>query len=71
MSKEASGHIRIKQLIIMELVEIAELWPDTNMAQHLCTIMRPITGAYHWSDEELLKKVETYRDELENDTDDD
>lgn len=70
MSKEIRERARYKQLILQELVEVAELWPHVNMAQHICTIMRPSTGAYFWSDEELLKKIERYRDELENDDDD-
>lgn len=69
MSKDLRERTRTKQLILQELVEVAELWPTINMAQHICTILRPITGAYFWTDEELLKKIETYRDELENDDD--
>lgn len=61
---------RIKQLIFKELLEIVELWPDKTMTQHLCTIMRPYSEAYHWNDEMLLKKVEKYRYELETDEDD-
>ena len=69
MSVNERNRTRLKQLILQELVEVAELWPHINMAQHICTIMRPSTGAYFWGDEELLKKIETYRDELENDDD--
>lgn len=66
MNKEIRERTRIKQLIFHELVEVAELWPHINMAQHICTILRPLTGAYHWTDEEFLKKIEKYRNELEN-----
>lgn len=58
---------RIKQLVLKELLEVAELWMDIPMAQHLCTIMRPYKDAYYWSDEMLLKKIEKYRAELEDD----
>lgn len=69
MSDNIKERTKIKQLILRELVEVAELWPDINMAQHICTIMRPITGAYFWTDEALLKKIEMYRDELETQDD--
>ena len=58
--------IRIKQLILQELLEINELWVDIPMAQHLCTIMRPYKNVYFWTDEMLLKKIEKYRAELED-----
>lgn len=57
---------RIKQLILQELLEISELWLHIPSAQHLCTIMRPYKDAYYWSDEMLLKKIEKYRAELED-----
>lgn len=62
-------NVRIKQLIFTELLEIAELWSDIPLAQHLYTIMRPHKDAYGWSDELLLKKIEKYREELEVDED--
>lgn len=55
-----------KQLILQELLEISELWPDIPMSQHLCTIMRPYKDAYHWTDKEILKKIEQYRYEKED-----
>lgn len=60
---------RIKQLILQELLELNELWMETSVAQHLCTIMRPYKDAYHWTDEMLLKKIEKYRAELEDNDD--
>lgn len=61
---------RIKQLILQELLEVTELWMDTPISQHLCTIMRPYKDAYFWSDEMLLKKIEKYRAELEDNNND-
>lgn len=61
---------RIKQLILQELLEVTELWMDIPIAQHMCTIMRPYKDAYFWTDEILLKKIEKYRAELEDDNDD-
>ena len=58
--------VRIKQMVLQELLEINELWVDIDMAQHLCTIMRPYKDAYFWTDEMLLKKIEKYRAELED-----
>lgn len=58
--------IQIKQQIFHHLVEIVELFPQYSISQHIVHVMRPQTGCYQWSDEELLKKFERYRDELEN-----
>lgn len=58
--------LQIKQQIFHHLVEIVELFPQYTTAQHLIHIMRPRTGSYQWTEEELLKKFEKYRDELEN-----
>lgn len=58
--------IQTKQQIFHHFVEIVELFPQYSIAQHIVHVMRPQTGSYQWSDEELLKKFEKYRDELEN-----
>jgi hypothetical protein len=58
--------IKHKQLVLKELLEITELWSETDIAKHLCTIMRPYKDAYNWTDALLLKKIELYRNELEN-----
>ena len=57
---------QIKQQIFHHFVEIVELFPQYTIAQHIVHIMRPQTGCYSWNEEELLKKFEKYRDELEN-----
>jgi hypothetical protein len=62
--------IRSKQLILKELLEIIEIWPEKDVANHICTIMRPYKDAYHWTDDMLLKKIEKYRNELETELDD-
>lgn len=54
-----------KQLILKELLEVIELWDNIPVSQHLTCIMRPYKDVYEWSDEQLLKKIERYRDELE------
>lgn len=58
--------IQIKQQIFHHFVEIVELFPQYTIAQHMVHILRPQTGSYQWSEEDLLKKFEKYRDELEN-----
>lgn len=59
--------IQTKQQIFHHFVEIVELFPQYTIAQHIVHVMRPQTGSYQISDEELLKKFEDYRDELESD----
>lgn len=61
----AREKMRIKQLVLQELLEIIELWPDVDVTHHLCSIMRPHKDVYHWTDEMLLKKIEKYRAEIE------
>jgi hypothetical protein len=56
-----------KHQIFHHFVEIVELFPQYSITQHMVHVMRPQTGSYQWKDEELLKKFEKYRDELEND----
>lgn len=58
--------IQTKQQIFHHFVEIVELFPQYTIAQHMVHILRPQTGCYSWSEEDLLKKFEKYRDELEN-----
>jgi hypothetical protein len=62
----SNKQIQIKSQIIHNFVEVIELFPQYTLAQHMVHILRPQTGCYQWSDAELLKKVEKYRDELEN-----
>jgi hypothetical protein len=62
--------MRTKQLVLRELLEIIELWPNIPISQHMVCIMRPYSPSYKWSDELLLKKIEKYRYELETDKDD-
>lgn len=65
--KNRSDDIRMKQLILKELLEIFELWSNIPVAQHMMCIQRPYKDSYHWKDEMYLKKIERYRNELEID----
>lgn len=58
--------IQTKQQIFHHLAEIMELFPQYTTVQHLIHIMRPRTGSYDWDNATFLKKIEHYRDELEN-----
>lgn len=58
---------QIKQQIFHQFVEIVELFPQYTIAQHIVHVMRPYSTCYDWTSEELLKKFENYRDELETD----
>lgn len=59
--------VQTKQQIFHHFVEIIELFPQYSISQHIVHVMRPQTGCYTWTDEDLLKKFEKYRDELESD----
>ena len=61
--------MQITSQIFRNLTEIVELYPQYTFSQHLASIQRrkSDTGKefYFWSDEELLKKVEQHKLELE------
>jgi len=62
----SNKQIQTKSQIFHNFAEIVELFPQYTIAQHMVHILRPQTGCYGWSDTELLRKFEKYRDELEN-----
>lgn len=57
------------QLIFHNLTEVVELHPQYSVSQHLSAILRRKSDSgkqFHlWSNDELLKKVEQHKDELE------
>lgn len=57
------------QQIFHNLLEIAELYPQYSLPQHLAAILRSKGGKefFHWKDEELLKRIEQHKAELEGD----
>lgn len=63
----SNRQIQTKSQIFHNFAEIVELFPQYTIIQHMVHVMRPQTGCYQWSDAELLKKFEKYRDELERD----
>lgn len=63
--------MRTRRLILKELMEITELWVNVPIARHLRVILRPNKDIYSWDDKKLLKKLESYRYELECDATED
>jgi hypothetical protein len=59
------------QQIFHNLLEIVELYPQYSVSQHLAAISRRKNPngkeLFYWSDEELLKKIESHKSELEGD----
>jgi len=57
------------QQIFHNLGEIVELYPQYSVANHLAAILRKKNSIgqdfFHWSDTDLLKKIEQHKDELE------
>lgn len=60
-----NNRTKIKQLVFQELLEIIELFPNINIATHLYTILRPHKESFNWTDEQLVKRIEMYRSDLE------
>lgn len=62
---------KITAQIFRLLADAISLYPRYTISQHLVVIMRArsegIRKPYDWSDEELLKKIEKYLEELETD----
>lgn len=57
------------QQIFHNLTEVVELYPQYSVSQHLSAILRrkSETGKefHFWSNDELLKKIEQHKEELE------
>lgn len=67
--KPDKQRMQITQQIFHNLLEIVELYPQYSVSQHLATISRRKSSSgkelFYWSNEELLKKVEAHKSELE------
>lgn len=67
---KTKAQVQIEQQILYNLTQIVEIFPQYTMAQHFCHFLRSKGEGkqpYFWSDEQLLKKIESYYDELKND----
>lgn len=62
--------LQVEQQIFHSLIELVALYPKYTIAQHLAGILRKKNPAikefYFWDNATLLKRVESYKDELEN-----
>lgn len=60
------------QQIFHILLELTELYPNYTICQHLAGILRKknpdVKEFYFWSNEQLLKRIENYKQELENES---
>lgn len=69
IGKEDRKHMQVMQQIFHNLLEVAELYPTVPLTQHLAAIFRRKStegpNFFYWSNEDLLKKIEKYRDEVE------
>ena len=63
--------MRVRAEIFHNLTEIIELYPTYTISQHLTTILRrkdpKAKEAYQWTNDELLKRIEQHKAELEGD----
>ena len=68
--KKERKNMQIKQQIFHNLIEITELYPQYTTTQHLSAILRRKNDSgkqfHSWTEEELLKKIEQHKTELEN-----
>jgi len=63
------------QQIFHILLELTELYPQYSIPQHLAGILRKknpnVKEFFFWSNDQLLKRIENYKQELESDSDED
>lgn len=59
---------QIEEQIFYNLMQIVEQYPQYTPSQHFIHFLRTKgdTDPYFWTVEKLLKKIENYRDELDN-----
>lgn len=70
-------NLKTKAQFFKVLADVTTLHPQYSLAQHFTHIMRHsekeggTKKLYHFTDQEMLKKVEKYYDELNNEVDGD
>lgn len=62
---ESKQKMRVIQLLIHELVEILELYPQYGVAQHL-SYLTDKKGFYKFTDDQVIKEIQRYRNKLED-----
>lgn len=69
--KPDKKRMQVNQQIFHNLLEIVELYPQYSVVKHLVTILRRKSSKgkipYEWTNEELLKRIEQHKEELEGD----
>lgn len=69
-NKTEKKKMQVNQQIFHLLIEVAELYPNYTIAEHISGISRRKSSEgkefYFWSNEELLKKIEKYKEELDS-----
>ena len=58
--------VKIEQLVLYNLVQLNDLFPQYSISQHLWHLLRSKGDEqpYYWDNNKLLSKVEQYLDEL-------
>lgn len=67
---KTKAQIQIEQQFLYNLSQIIELCPQYTLSQHIAHIFRSKGSdkqPYFWADENSLKKIEQYYDELKSD----
>lgn len=71
MQTKTKQQIRTEQQFLYTLAQIIEIFPQYTIAQHLSHFMRTkgleSKDVYFWQDETILRKLESYYDELKSD----
>jgi hypothetical protein len=71
LGKPDKKKLQTRAQIFHNLLELVELYPQYSVVQHLATIIRKkdpkAKEFYQWSEDELLKRVEQHKAELEGD----
>jgi hypothetical protein len=71
IGKPDKKKLQIRAQIFHNLVDIFELFPQYSIVHHLATITRrkddKAKEFYHWTEEELLSRIEKHKTELEGD----
>lgn len=65
--RKDKSRVQIEQQFIYLIMNIIENYPQYSINQHLCHILRKKSDpqqSYYWTEENFLKKVEDYYDEL-------
>lgn len=72
LEKVDKKKLQTRQQVFHNIMEVVELFPDKNTSQHIVLLFRSRGGKapYDWTEEELLKNVEKYKEELESDFED-